>query len=431
MKSIFSLAVLFLVSALLSAPAHAIAVGDMAPDFKFGKTWNTDAVSLTNIRSRGKVVIVEVFAVWCPHCYPAAKHLSTLHTKYSGQGLEIVSVGGDPREGPDEIEDFIAQNGMVQPVTVSVNIMSLYQFRGYPSSAVVEPGGKVIWVGHPNAISDSMITGWLKDHGAKAAFPPTSAGGGNGAGPVAESNPGVMIVYVMVALGLLLGLGAGVYFLKDKFTSSRPAAPVIASSYQTGYAAGPPQPAGYGAPQPYPQQPYPPQPVPYPQPAQHPQSQYPTVQPPPTGYGQGQTRFRPNPAAQPQPGPYLGAMQQPAPQSPYLGAPPQPAAQAPYLGGPPPAQQTFASPPPPVAPQYAMPTGGRRPTSMVQKPTTSVYALPPRPGMAPPPPPPAPPTVQLTADAQGYVVCPACQVRTRANRASCMSCGVTLPPVKA
>lgn len=82
--------------------------------------------------------------------------------------------------------------------------------------------------------------------------------------------------------------------------------------------------------------------------------------------------------------------------------------------------------PPPGPPQQAYPQPQQAYPQAQPYPQQAYPAPYPPQGVAPPPP--AQPQM-LTADAQGYVHCPACGARTKAGRKTCMSCGSQLPPV--
>ncbi|MCZ7604960.1 MAG: hypothetical protein M5U25_02590 [Planctomycetota bacterium] len=89
------------------------------------------------------------------------------------------------------------------------------------------------------------------------------------------------------------------------------------------------------------------------------------------------------------------------------------------------AWQPPPGPPQPYPPQQAYPQPQPHPQQQPYPPQAYPAPYPPQ-GVAPPPP---PQPQMLTADAQGYVHCPACGARTKAGRKTCMSCGSQLPPV--
>ena len=60
-------------------------------DFSF-ENLEGDMVSLTDDVYKDKVVIVQVMGSWCPNCKDETSYLVSLHEKFHGQGLEVISL---------------------------------------------------------------------------------------------------------------------------------------------------------------------------------------------------------------------------------------------------------------------------------------------------------------------------------------------------
>lgn len=83
---------------MLGKPAPAIA----------GRDIDGEAVSLADLK--GKVVLVEFWASWCPPCLAAIPRLNALHDRYRDQGFAILGVNVDAkREGanPEEVRSTV------------------------------------------------------------------------------------------------------------------------------------------------------------------------------------------------------------------------------------------------------------------------------------------------------------------------------------
>ena len=95
----------------LSPPDTADAsgmVGNAAPDFEGDFAVNGQVTKLSDLR--GKVVLVDFWAVWCKPCIMTFPHLRAWQQKYSKDGFEIVGLT-EPIE-PAKLKDFAVQHNL-------------------------------------------------------------------------------------------------------------------------------------------------------------------------------------------------------------------------------------------------------------------------------------------------------------------------------
>lgn len=83
-----------LANASLLAPAQKpLSIGTKAPDFTLA---TVDGKKYTLSQFRGHPVLLEFFAVWCPHCQNMAPVIEGVSGQYKSQGLQVFSVLASP-----------------------------------------------------------------------------------------------------------------------------------------------------------------------------------------------------------------------------------------------------------------------------------------------------------------------------------------------
>jgi thiol-disulfide isomerase/thioredoxin len=136
-----------LLAPLVAEAAMAdVQVGQPAPAISATDWLNTPPLSLGKLR--GKIVVVEFWATWCPPCRKSIPHLVELHKTYRDKGVVLV---GLTDESKAKVEPFAAEMGMTYPVGCGSRSKSAYGVRGIPHAFVVDVAGKVVWRGHPTS----------------------------------------------------------------------------------------------------------------------------------------------------------------------------------------------------------------------------------------------------------------------------------------
>ena len=120
-------------------------VGNAAPALDVpeldGQTFDLSA-------QRGKVVIVNFWATWCPPCREEMPALDAFYRRYHGQGLEMIGVSADrPHDRSD--------------------VIKVMQSYSYPAAMLDD--AKVNDFGTPDALADDRCRGW-KWSGARKAY---------------------------------------------------------------------------------------------------------------------------------------------------------------------------------------------------------------------------------------------------------------------
>ena len=102
---------------------------------------------------RGQVILVNLWATWCPPCKEEMPALESFYRKYKDAGFTIVAVNdGDPT--PDVLQ-FVKDYGLSFPVWLDPTYQAtdhVFKTVNLPSSYVINRDGNVVlsWVGGIN-----------------------------------------------------------------------------------------------------------------------------------------------------------------------------------------------------------------------------------------------------------------------------------------
>jgi len=92
---------------------------------------------------RGRVVLVNFWATWCPPCRKEMPDLETLYKRFKDQGLVILAIS-DEEDG--KVRPFVAEHHATYPVLLDPGrkVNDLFQIEGIPKSFVYDRSGKLV-----------------------------------------------------------------------------------------------------------------------------------------------------------------------------------------------------------------------------------------------------------------------------------------------
>jgi peroxiredoxin len=113
--------------------------GDAAPDFKLTSLSGPD-VRLSDLR--GKVVLVNFWASWCPPCREEIPSLVTLNTVMSGKNFRMLAVSQDVG-GREAVAGFFKKLGISLPTLFDpdASVGKKYGITGVPETFIVDGNG--------------------------------------------------------------------------------------------------------------------------------------------------------------------------------------------------------------------------------------------------------------------------------------------------
>lgn len=90
---------------------------------------------------RGKVVIVNFWAQWCPNCLEEMKILEELYKEHQAQGLEIIGVSVDPKKFTKNVLQHAKNVTYKNALLADVAVNNFPEVVGLPTSYILGRNG--------------------------------------------------------------------------------------------------------------------------------------------------------------------------------------------------------------------------------------------------------------------------------------------------
>lgn len=121
--------------------------GFTAPDFTL-ETLDDGKVTLSELQ--GQVVVINLWATWCPPCRSEMPALERVWNEYRDDGLVMLAV--NQREAPSRVSAFVDEFGLTFPVLLDRDggVGARYHLRAYPTT---------FFVGRDGVIRDVVLGG--------------------------------------------------------------------------------------------------------------------------------------------------------------------------------------------------------------------------------------------------------------------------------
>ena len=150
------LAAALFIGLALPLSAHAMATkGASAPPIN---VWTLSGQNVTLSSYKGRVLVLDFFATWCPPCREAIPHLIELSSKYNKEGLQVLGLSAD-EDGEKVGREFVAEKRITYPVALAgESLMTDYGLRSIPTMYVINKKGIIVekYMGYNDEMAKSM-----------------------------------------------------------------------------------------------------------------------------------------------------------------------------------------------------------------------------------------------------------------------------------
>jgi thiol-disulfide isomerase/thioredoxin len=165
--SMFSILVLTIGAAwiwLSTAPMGSTTQGDipapqegfLAPDFRL-ETFGKDVYTLSELR--GKPVLINFWASWCPPCRSEMPAIQKVYDKYQDQGFVVLAVNSTHQDNLGDAITFAQIRKLTFPILLDKDgsVGDLYEVRSLPTTFFVDLQGIIqeVVVGGP--MSEALL----------------------------------------------------------------------------------------------------------------------------------------------------------------------------------------------------------------------------------------------------------------------------------
>jgi peroxiredoxin len=130
--------------------------GFLAPDFTLD---TPDGSKVTLSELRGQIVLINLWATWCPPCRAEMPALENSYKQYKDSGVVILGVNVTNQDSEKDVPSFVEEFGLTFPILLDRDgsVSALYQLRGLPTTYFVNREGiiRTVVVGGP--MSETFI----------------------------------------------------------------------------------------------------------------------------------------------------------------------------------------------------------------------------------------------------------------------------------
>jgi Peroxiredoxin len=93
---------------------------------------------------RGKVVVLDFWATWCPPCRASLSFFENIHKKYKDKGLVVVGVSVDMSDRV--VKKFVESKGLTYLILLDKDnlVSDLYNVFSIPTTIIIDKNGNIV-----------------------------------------------------------------------------------------------------------------------------------------------------------------------------------------------------------------------------------------------------------------------------------------------
>ena len=125
-----------------SGSGPGVQVGQLAPEFSLPLVGGGE-VRLSDLR--GKVVMINFWATWCPPCKAEMPSMERLYARFKKSGFEMLAVNAEV-DGLEILPEFLQKHGhtFLVPVDTEGEVQVDYGVFRFPESFIIDKNGRIV-----------------------------------------------------------------------------------------------------------------------------------------------------------------------------------------------------------------------------------------------------------------------------------------------
>ena len=137
-------------------------MGFLAPDFTLADP-KGNQYHLAGLR--GKAVLVNLWATWCPPCRAEMPAIEKYYEQYQSQGLVVLGINATSQDDPLNIVPFVQEFNLTFPILLDETgtVGQSYQLRSLPSTYFINRDGSIAEVVIGGPMSGATLDTYIRE----------------------------------------------------------------------------------------------------------------------------------------------------------------------------------------------------------------------------------------------------------------------------